>query len=121
MALSKASELKPLAKRQSLTTICSKIDSMKMSSNSPISRRRFLAAAGATAALPTLIPLGALGAVESSAPSNRITLGVIGCGGMGNSNTDSFLRNANCQILAACDVDEHHLAEMVKKVNGHYK
>src|SRR6188474_927984 len=86
----------------------------------PISRRRFLSAAGAAIALPTFIPASALGA-EGPAPSERITLGVIGCGGMGNGNTDGFLGHADCQVVAACDVDQKHLDAMVEKVKGHYK
>jgi len=46
---------------------------------------------------------------------------MVGCGGMGNGNADSFLRQHDCQIVAACDVDKNHLAAMVKKVNSHYK
>src|SRR5262245_26595038 len=89
--------------------------------NSPVSRRRFLATAGATVALPGLLPLRALGGAERPPPSERITMGIVGCGGMGNGNTDSFLRHSNCQILAACDVDRQHLDAAVKKVNAHYK
>jgi len=48
-----------------------------------------------------LIPLRALGA-DDSPPSGRITMGMVGCGGMGNGNADSFLRHANCQVVAAC-------------------
>jgi len=40
---------------------------------------------------------------------------------MGNSNTDSFLKLSDCQIVAACDVDKNHLDKMVKKINDHYK
>ena len=89
--------------------------------NSRVSRRRFLAAASATAALPTFVPLSAWGSDERAAPSARINMGMVGCGGMGNGNTDSFLKHANCQIVAACDVDQHHLEAMAKKVNTHYK
>src|SRR5438552_18788506 len=95
---------------------------MKMfSANLPMNRRRFLAAAGATVALPTLVPLMALGGAERPAPSERITMGMVGCGGMGNGNTDSYLRHAHCQVIAACDVDQQHLDAAVKKVNAHYK
>src|SRR3954468_9822874 len=93
----------------------------KSPANLKISRRRFLSAAGATIALPTLIPLHTLRAADASPPSGRINMGMIGCGGMGNGNADSFLRQQDCQIVAACDVDRNHLAGMVKKVNGHYK
>src|SRR5438874_8992185 len=92
-----------------------------LAKNSRVSRRRFLAAAGATVAMPTLVPLSACGGEERPAPAARINMGTVGCGGMGNGNTDSFLKHANCQIVAACDVDQHHLEALVKKVNGHYK
>src|SRR5690349_9103381 len=95
--------------------------SLPPSPATPVSRRRFLAAAGATLAFPTIIPSTALGRADRPAPSNRIVMGVLGCGGMGNGNTDSFLNHSDCQVVAACDVDQNHLDAMVKKVNGHYK
>jgi predicted dehydrogenase len=91
------------------------------SSNSTISRRRFLTTSGAAVVLPTLIPSSVLGRADQPAPSNRVTLGVVGCGGMGNGNTDGFLHHNKCQVVAACDVDRNHLDAMVKKVNEHYK
>src|SRR6266478_6801304 len=86
-----------------------------------ISRRNFLAAASAAVALPTVIPLSALGRADRPAPSGRITLGVVGCGGMGKGNTDGFLGIADCQVVAACDVDQRHLDETINKINTHYK
>jgi len=86
-----------------------------------MNRRSFLAATGAVLALPTILPLSALGSADRPAPSGRITMGLIGCGGMGNGNADGFLGKANCQVVAACDVDRNHLDGMVKKVNDRYK
>lgn len=40
---------------------------------------------------------------------------------MGGSNMEGFMRQADCQIVAACDVDRKHLAETVEKVNKHHK
>jgi predicted dehydrogenase len=85
-----------------------------------ISRRRFLAVTGLAVAAPTFIPASALGRGGRPAPSNRIVMGVIGCGWMGGSNTEAFLRHADCQVVAACDVDAKHLEEMVGRVNRHY-
>ncbi len=84
-----------------------------------MNRRSFLAAS-VVLSMPALIPSVALGRGETPAPSKRITLGIIGCGNMGNSNTDEFLRNKDCQVVAACDVDSGHLGRLVKKVNKHY-
>src|SRR5437879_5918963 len=86
-----------------------------------ISRRRFIAAAGAAIALPTIIPASALGREGKPAPSERITMGIVGCGGQGSSNTDAFLGHNNCQVVAACDVDKKHLEHLANTVNGHYK
>lgn len=95
---------------------------MKLSlRNSSLNRRSFLTATGAALALPTILPMSAFGSGDRPAPSGRITMGVIGCGGMGNGNTDDFLGKANCQVVAACDVDRNHLNAMVKKVNDRYK
>jgi predicted dehydrogenase len=87
----------------------------------PLTRRRFLAATGATLAIPVFLPATVLGRADRPSASNRITMGVLGCGGMGNGNTDGFLGHGECQVVAACDVDQHHLEAIVKKVNGHYK
>src|SRR5579862_7475720 len=86
-----------------------------------MTRRSFLAATGAAMALPGILPSSAFGRADRPAPSDRITMGVIGCGGMGNGNTDDFLAKANCQVVAACDVDQNHLDAMVKKVNDRYQ
>jgi len=95
---------------------------MKTSSiNSGISRRRFLAAAGVAVAAPTIIPASALGRDdEKAAPSERITLGVVGWGMQGPSNTDAFLQEKNCQVVASCDLDKNHLDAALNKINGHY-
>jgi len=86
-----------------------------------MNRRRFLASTGAALTLPMIVPSTVFGRGGRSAPSERVTLASIGCGGMGNGNTDDFLGKANCQVVAACDVDQNHLNAMVKKVNDHYK
>jgi predicted dehydrogenase len=85
-----------------------------------ISRRQFLSLTGAALAFPTIIPISALGRAGRPAPSGRITLGSVGCGGMGKGNTESFLNLKDCQVVAACDVDQQHLDVVVRKVNGRY-
>ncbi|HSU52847.1 MAG TPA: Gfo/Idh/MocA family oxidoreductase [Candidatus Dormibacteraeota bacterium] len=90
-------------------------------SASAISRRRFLAATGAAIAAPTIIPASALGRAGTTAPSERITMGIVGWGMMGPGNTESFLKNKDCQIVAACDLDKNHLEAALNKVNGHYQ
>ena len=90
------------------------------SPNSGISRRRFLAATGLALAAPTIIPASVLGREDKPAPSERITLGVVGWGSMGPGNTESFLANKDCQVVAACDLDKNRLQHALDKINGHY-
>ena len=84
------------------------------------SRRRFLAVTGLAMAAPTIIPSSALGLGGKTAPSERITVGSIGCGWQGGGNTDGFLGHNNCQVVAVCDVDKKHLQDATDKVNKRY-
>jgi predicted dehydrogenase len=70
-----------------------------------LTRREFLkgaATAGAALALPTLVPSTVFG---QAAPSNRITMGLIGMGLMMGSHHQIMLGRDGVQILAVCDVD----------------
>jgi predicted dehydrogenase len=70
------------------------------------SRRTFVKQAAAAALAPTIVPASVFGRSGRPAPSNRITMGLIGCGGMGLSNLSNFLGKFNeCQFVAACDVE----------------
>jgi predicted dehydrogenase len=94
---------------------------MKKNSANSFSRRRFLKVAGAAIALPTILPSSVFGRAGNVAPSNRITLGVVGWGMMGPGNTQSFLYQDDCQVVAACDLDQDHLNDAVNTINGKYK
>ena len=65
----------------------------------PLSRRSFVRRAAAFAAAPIFVPATALGRGGRPAPSERITLGCIGVGGMGTGNMNSFLGQDDCQAL----------------------
>ncbi len=73
-----------------------------------LSRRGFLrgAAAAATAlAAPQVIPGAALGLDDRPAPSERITLAMIGCGNQGWNDIHAFLGDDRVQVIAVCDVN----------------
>jgi len=78
-----------------------------MKKNSSMSRRDFLlsgaAAVGAVAAYPSIVPSTVFGA---TAPSNRITLGMIGMGLMMSGHFRGMLNRKDVQVLAVCDVDK---------------
>jgi predicted dehydrogenase len=77
-------------------------------SDRPFTRRQLLrATAGATAAA-ALAPYGFARAPRTNA-LDRITVGIIGCGGMGRANMNSFQELDGCQVVAVCDVDTQHL------------
>jgi len=75
-----------------------------MSRNRVISRRAFLRGAGGALAFPYIVPSSVLGKADNVAPSNRITVGSIGVGGMGTNNMRAFLNQSDVQVVAVCDV-----------------
>jgi predicted dehydrogenase len=77
------------------------------------SRRQFLAQTVSTLALPMIVPSSVLGR-DGTAPSERVTLGVIGAGGRGMTNLGFFLKRSDTQVVAACDVDRAHRTEALK-------
>jgi predicted dehydrogenase len=79
-------------------------------------RRDFLTA---TAALPLLGP--ALFAQDRPAPSNRITMALIGCGGQGTGDMGGFMSYPEVQFVAVCDPVPEHREQARKKVNEKYK
>lgn len=97
----------------------------KPSTDSKITRRHFLAATGAALAFPTFIPAKALGRGGHVAPSEKVVMGVAGWGMQGPGNTKHFLGIQECQVVAACDLDEGRLFKhdnsALKTINGHYK
>jgi predicted dehydrogenase len=84
-------------------------------------RRQFLKTAGAAIVLPAILPGSVFGADGKTTPSNRINLGVIGMGWQGPSNTQAFLAETDCQVVAACDLDANHLQDALDLVNDHYQ
>src|SRR5688572_15003592 len=67
------------------------------------SRRRFLAQSAAALGFPAIIPASALGGAGRPAPSERITVAVLGWGTIATHWTPSFLNNEKCQVVAVAD------------------
>jgi hypothetical protein len=87
-----------------------------------ITRRQLLkssaAAACAFISAPTILPARVFGA---EAPSNRITVGMVGMGRQAYySNLKSFLAASDVQVVAVCDVDTWRLDNARKAVEAHY-
>ena len=75
-----------------------------------ISRRQFLKTMGGVTLL-TIVPRNVLGK-GMIAPSDELTKGIIGVGGMGRNH----IPYNNTRVVAMCDVDSNHLAQAAKLV-----
>jgi predicted dehydrogenase len=94
-----------------------------MKNKTTLTRRNMLRAAalGATAATaPAIIPSSALGFGGFTAPSERITFGMIGFGLMMRGHFKNMLNRSDVQILAVCDVDRSKREKARDQVNSHY-
>ena len=69
-------------------------------------------------AIPTILPSNVFG---NLAPSNRITVAMIGCGRQTvQPNIPQLLGSKNAQIVAVCDLDSWRLDNAQKQVNDYY-
>ena len=83
------------------------------------SRRDFLkTTATAAIALPTIIPASVLGADGQTPPSEKIRLGIIGCGGMGRSNLGNCSGQPDVVVTAACDAWDARRDAVVEQFKG---
>ena len=89
-----------------------------MAGQRQVKRRDFLATAGALVSAPCIIPSGVLAAAGRPGANDRITLGHIGVGGMGNGHLGrglNFRKLGLTETVAVCDVDQNRLAAAVKR------
>src|SRR3984893_4756012 len=86
-----------------------------------ISRRKFLRAAGVTAAaagFPAIVPSSVFG---QYAPSKRINVGAIGTGRISRvHDLPGILQYNDARIVAVCDLDAHRVADGKKFVEDYY-
>src|SRR5258708_26692293 len=83
-------------------------------------RRQFIKGISASSlTMPVIVPRSVLGAVGKAAPSERITIGFIGCGKMANDfHLSTLLKFDDVQALAVCEVDKsrrEHAKQRVEK------
>ncbi len=89
-----------------------------MKERSPVTRRSFIRAVIAAGTAPTLIPSHVLGA---EAPSNKITLGVIGVGAQGTQDMVNFLGlKKEVRVTAICDVNQRNIDRAQERIKGAY-
>jgi predicted dehydrogenase len=79
-----------------------------MSQRRRISRRDFIhrtvAAGTAGVALPYFVPAGVLGQQGTPPPSDKVGVGLIGCGGMGRANLKACAARPDVVVTGACDI-----------------
>ena len=83
------------------------------------SRRDFIKKAGLGLGALTILPREVFGKMGDSsskfvAPSDQMTRGIIGVGGIGMSNLH-FVSDERCRLVAVCDVDQKHLDNALQK------
>ena len=79
------------------------------------------AAIGTGCAIPAIIPARALGADGNVAPSNRITVGMIGVGRQCLAfNLPFFMSQPDCEVVALCDVDRWRLEVTEERTASYY-
>jgi predicted dehydrogenase len=77
-------------------------------------------AAGMGMALPWFVPAAAGGAEAKAAPSERITLGVIGIGPRATYDLGGILKQPDCQCVAVCDVQASRRDAGKRLIDNHY-
>lgn len=86
-----------------------------------ITRRAFLARGAALAGAPYIVSARALGRAAGRLPaSERLTIGLIGVGNMGGGHLDTFLGNADVEVVAICDVDARKRESSRSRVEERY-
>jgi len=93
------SPIKPMNKPSSSD---SKRD-QKPAPQSSLNRRQFLGATATAVAGFSLVPRHVLGGAKFVAPSAKINLAIIGCGGQGQSNVRALFQQDDAQIIAVAD------------------
>ena len=72
--------------------------------NNPVlSRRKFLGAAATGVAAFSIVPRHVLGGANHVAPSEKVNIAIVGCGGQGRTNTRALFQLDDAQIIAVAD------------------
>lgn len=80
------------------------------------SRRRFIKNTSTTLfAAPLILPSSVLNAHGKGPSSDKINLGIIGCGGLGTANLNACMARTDVVLVAACDVWKERLDPIVEK------
>jgi predicted dehydrogenase len=81
-------------------------------------RRNFIKGAGAALAGSIFVGPDALTQVTKVSANDKFNIAVIGCNGMGWSNTNSFLKMNDVDLIGICDVDNNVIQKRLSDYKG---
>ena len=74
-----------------------------MTAQKKVNRREFLGTAAAASVAFTVVPRYVLGGPDYVAPSDKVTIGYVGCGTQGLREMTALIADPSIQIVAVCD------------------
>jgi predicted dehydrogenase len=83
--------------------------------NKTFTRRQFVKTASAALAAPMVVPFSFIQGRGKSAPSDKVNIGLIGCGGLGPVDLAECASHPDVVVTAACDVWKDRLDRIVGK------
>ena len=88
-------------------------------SNPGLSRRQFIGRTATAVAAFSVVPRHVLGGPKFVAPSEKINIAIIGCGGQGRTNMRALFNHPDAQIIAVADpIESENLDAFYYKGNG---
>src|SRR5205809_3661005 len=93
--------------------------------NDPITRRELIERSSAAALGAGILASGVHAESGSNrkrkvSPNEKVVIGLIGAGGMGQHNTNEASKKPEIEVGAICDVDEAHLVDPVKRAEQQF-
>ncbi len=82
-------------------------------------RRLFLKRSTTTAMLAPAVFTGPNAILAAGGPNEKVTVGLIGSGGMGKGDLATFFKNPEVDCPVVCDVDDSHIASGIELVQKH--
>ncbi len=89
-----------------------------MSHGTELNRRGFLEKSAAGLSVPMFVSAAALGADGAPGANDKIQIGLIGAGGMGNANLANCAKHDDVAVTAVCEVWKERLDATVAKYPG---
>ena len=89
-----------------------------MNKKSPFSRRQFVKTTSVAAiGAPLILKSSLINAKGITSASDKVNLGIIGCGGLGTANLSAASAHPDIVVTAACDVWKERLDPITEKYN----